>query len=232
MKPEIGIIGGMGPMASELFYKMITEHTQAEKDQDHINLILLSDASMPDRTGAILSGDYEKVRKQMLEDALFLQQSGCKAAGVTCNTAHFFVDMIQGELDMPVLHMIKLTAESIGEECPGGKIGIMATDGTIKTELYQKALQAEGLEPFAPCEEIQKEVMYQIYDRIKSGKPCDMESFMRIEEEFVKNGCSKVILACTELSVIKADENLGDMYIDPMLVLAKKMIEITGRGYK
>lgn len=232
MKPEIGIIGGMGPMASELFYKMITEHTQAEKDQDHINLILLSDASMPDRTGAILAGDYEKVRKQMLEDALFLQESGCKAAGVTCNTAHFFVDMIQDELDMPILHMIKLTAKSIGEECPGSKIGIMATDGTIKTGLYQKALEAEGLEPFAPCEEIQKEVMYQIYDRVKSGKPCDMASFARIEEEFVKNGCSKVILACTELSVIKADEGLGDMYIDPMLVLAKNLIEITGRGYK
>lgn len=232
MKPEIGIIGGMGPMASELFYKMVTEHTVAEKDQDHINLILLSDASMPDRTGAILAGDYEKVRKQMLEDALFLQEAGCKAAGVTCNTAHFFVDMIQEELDMPILHMIKLTAKEIGETCPESKIGIMATDGTIKTGLYQKALEAEGLVPFAPCDEIQKEVMYQIYDRIKSGKPCDLESFARIEKEFVDNGCSKVILACTELSVIKADEGLGDMYVDPMLVLAKNLIEITGRGYK
>ena len=94
MKAEIGIIGGMGPMASELFYKMVTDHTKAEKDQDHINMIILSDTSIPDRTEAILNNDYEDVRNQMLEDALFLQNSGCKAIAVTCNTAHFFIDMI------------------------------------------------------------------------------------------------------------------------------------------
>ena len=94
MKNPIGIIGGMGPMASQLFYKMVTEHTAAEKDQDHINLILLSDASMPDRTGAILSHQYDGPYNQMLEDARFLENAGCKAIAITCNTAHFFADMI------------------------------------------------------------------------------------------------------------------------------------------
>ena len=73
---------------------------------------------------------------------------------------------------------------------------------------------------------------YQIYDCVKSGRPCDRESFALIEKEFTDNGCSLVILACTELSVIKADEDLPDMYVDPMLVLARKLIEFTGRRYK
>ena len=75
MKDPIGIIGGMGPMASQLFYKMVTEHTAAEKDQDHINLILLSDASMPDRTGAILAHQYEGPYNQLQGDCHYLQHS-------------------------------------------------------------------------------------------------------------------------------------------------------------
>ena len=232
MKPEIGIIGGMGPMASQLLYRMITEHTVAEKDQDHISLLLLSDTSMPDRTGAILDGDYDRVKDRILEDALFLQESGCKAAGVACNTAHFFVDMISDKLDMPIFHMIRLTAKEIAATSPQARVGIMATDGTVKTGLYQEALRDEGLSFYTPRPDIQKEVMHQIYDCVKSGRPCDRESFALIEKEFTDNGCSIVILACTELSVIKADEDLPDMYVDPMLVLARKLIEFTGRRYK
>ena len=86
MKNAIGIIGGMGPMASQLFYKMVTEHTVAEKDQDHINLVILSDASMPDRTGAILAGEYDGPYNQMLEDAQILEKLGCKGIAITWNS--------------------------------------------------------------------------------------------------------------------------------------------------
>ena len=101
MKNAIGIIGGMGPMASQLFYKMVTEHTVAEKDQDHINLVILSDASMPDRTGAILAGEYDGPYNQMLEDAQILEKLGCKGIAITCNTAHFFADMIADKIGIP-----------------------------------------------------------------------------------------------------------------------------------
>ena len=232
MKNAIGIIGGMGPMASQLFYKMVTEHTAAEKDQDHINLVILSDASMPDRTGAILAGEYEGPYNQMLEHAKILENLGCKGIAITCNTAHFFADMIADKIGIPILHMIKGTAAAVAEECPGGKVGIMATDGTVQTGLYQKALTEQGLEPFTPCEEIQKEVMHQIYDRIKNGQNYDAESWKKIEAEYKAAGCSKVLLACTELSVIKADEGLEDWYVDPMDTLARLVIAAAGKEYK
>ena len=110
MEHPIGSIGGMGPMASQLFYKMVTEHTAAERDQDHIDLILLSDASMPDRTGAILSGQYEGPEEQLLADARLLETCGCAAIAITCNTAHFFADRIAGRVGIPILHMIRETA--------------------------------------------------------------------------------------------------------------------------
>lgn len=232
MKDSIGIIGGMGPMASQLFYKMVTEHTVAEKDQDHINMIILSDASMPDRTAAILSGNYEGPYRQLLEDAVLLEKCGCKAIGITCNTAHFFADMIKDQIGIPIIHMIRETAADTAGKCPGELIGIMATDGTIKTGLYQTALTEQGLRPFVPSEEIQREVMHQIYDRIKNGQSYDADGWCRIEAEYRNAGCKKVILACTELSVIKTDEHLGNWYVDPMETLARKVIQLAGREYQ
>lgn len=232
MEHPIGIIGGMGPMASQLFYKMVTEHTAAERDQDHIDLILLSDASMPDRTAAILSGQYEGPYEQLLSDARLLEKCGCTAIAITCNTAHFFADMIADKIGIPILHMIRETAAALAGRCPGGVIGVMATDGTVQTGLYQKALTERGLTPWTPPAEIQMEVMHQIYDRVKKGLPCDQESWARIQAAYRQAGCDAVVMACTELSVIKADEGLGDWYVDPMETLARKVIETAGKTYR
>jgi len=232
MKDAIGIIGGMGPAASQLFYRMVTEHTEAVKDQEHINMVILSDASMPDRTEAILNKDYSAAYSQLLSDARMLEQCGCKAVAVTCNTAHFFMDRIKDEISIPVIHMIHETVHRVAADAPGARTGVMATDGTIRTKLYQNALEAAGLEVFTPPPEIQKKVMYQIYDRIKKGLPYDAVQWAEIAAAYQAAGCKKVILACTELSVIKENAQLPDWYVDPMAVLAQKVIEFAGKKYK
>ena len=159
MDKKIGVIGGMGPMASQLFYKYVTEMTDAACDQEHVRMIIYSDSGMPDRTGAILKGEYDEVYSRMLDDARTLQNCGCEAIAITCNTAHFFGDMIADKLSIPIIHMIKETTAKIAEEEPGAKVAVLATDGTIKTGLYQKHMEAAGLVPYAPEPEIQKEVM-------------------------------------------------------------------------
>ena len=77
MDKKIGVLGGMGPMASQLFYKLVTEKTAADCDQDHVRMVIYSDASMPDRTGAILSGEYDKVYSQLhyLQYSAFLRRN-------------------------------------------------------------------------------------------------------------------------------------------------------------
>ena len=228
----IGVIGGMGPMASQLFYRMVTEMTAATTDQDHVKMLILSDTQMPDRTKAILSGNTDDVTQRMLSDAILLQSAGCSAIAVTCNTAHYFVDIIQEKISIPFIHMINDTASYLGEICSGDKIAILATDGTIEIGAYQKALLKEGLEPYVLSDEGQRNVMYEIYDCIKSGNACDTTIWKKIEKEVLGTGCSKAIMGCTELSIIKKDESLGEMYVDPMEILARRVIEFTGHKVK
>lgn len=228
MENSFGIIGGMGPMATELFYKMLIEKTDAPCDQDHMNTIILGHATMPDRTGAILSGDQKQIGHVcdlLLQDAQILESLGCKAIGVTCNTAHYFIDKISDKVGIPFIHMIKETAAKAAGLTNGGKVGILATDGTIKTGLYQTALENEGAVPCVLDAEGQSYVMHEIYDCVKAGKPADMDMWKKIDDQLKELGCQVALLACTELSVIKADNNLPDFYLDPMEVMADKALE-------
>ena len=179
----LGVIGGMGPLATSLFYDMVTEKTCAKCDQDNINMLILSDAAMPDRTAAILSGDTETVRQRMLADARFLEKNGCEAIAVTCNTAHYFVDMIEEEVGIPFIHMIRETAKALSEQFAGKRVAVLATDGTIQTGLYQKALEQQNVKAYAPERNIQAAVMETIYGRIKQNKPADPELWQRIERK-------------------------------------------------
>lgn len=226
----LGVIGGMGPLATMLFYEMVTELTDADCDQDNINMLILSDAAMPDRTKAILSGETDEVRDRLLRDALKLKENGCTALAVTCNTAHYFVDMIENEIDIPFIHMIRETALEMEKRFSGRKVAILATDGTIKTELYQKELEKHGIIPFAPDAETQALVMETIYGLIKRNKPADGRLWDKIESFCKASDCDGAILACTELSVVRKELGLSeDYYTDPMKVLAERCVERFGK---
>lgn len=224
----LGIIGGMGPMASAVFYDMISSKTDASCDQENLNLILLSHAGMPDRTRVILSKDeaqIEEVRSKLLADAIFLQNAGCTAIAVTCNTAHYFVNMIEGELDIPFIHLIRETAEAVASEFGARKVAVLATDGTIETRLYQDELSKRGVIAFTPKAEVQALVMHEIYECIKSGKPADEEIWQKIEEYVKAEGCEAAVLACTELSVVRKELSLGSFYFDPMDIMAESCLD-------
>ena len=224
----LGIIGGMGPMASAVFYDMISSKTDASCDQENLNLILLSHAGMPDRTRAILSKDeaqIEEVRSKLYADAIFLQNAGCTAIAVTCNTAHYFVNMIEGELDIPFIHLIRETAEAVASEFGARKVAVLATDGTIETRLYQDELSKRGVIAFTPKAEVQALVMHEIYECIKSGKPADEEIWQKIEEYVKAEGCEAAVLACTELSVVRKELSLGSFYFDPMDIMAERCLD-------
>ena len=224
----LGIIGGMGPMASADFYDMISSKTDASCDQENLNLILLSHAGMPDRTEAILSKDeaqIEAVRSKLLADAMFLQNAGCTAIAVTCNTAHYFVNMIEDELDIPFIHLIRETAEAVASRIGAKKVAVLATDGTIETRLYQDELSKRGVIAFTPKAEVQALVMHEIYECIKSGKPADEEIWQKIEEYVKAEGCEAAVLACTELSVVRKELSLGSFYFDPMDIMAESCLD-------
>jgi len=233
----LGVLGGMGPLATQMFYGMIIEKTEAKCDQNHLNMIILSHASMPDRTEAIREGRVEELFRIMLADARTLEKDGAGVIAIPCNTSHVLYDRLQAGVGIPIINMVEETAARIAETfretgSSGGKVAVLATDGTISMGLYQKALEKAGCTPVIPGPESQKLVMKIIYDGVKSGGEIDYTDFLTIQEEIYGQGCRAAILACTELSCFKARYKLPEFYLDAMDVLAERSILACGGKLK
>lgn len=229
MKQEakLGVLGGMGPQATQVFYQFVLDRTDAIRDQDHLPAVILSDTGIPDRTTAILSGDTEGLYRRLLGDARLLEGCGCTALAIPCNTSHYFADRLQGEIGVPIIHMLRETAKLLaaqGKKRPG----ILATDGTIQTGLYQRECASVGMEAVAPDREIQTLVMSIIYDEIKQGEKGSRDKFAHIDRAIRGMGCDCAILACTELSVFSTYHPLPPFYVDAMMVMAERAVERCG----
>lgn len=222
---KLGILGGMGPQATQLFYQRILDMTDAAGDQEHIPTLIWSDTAIPDRTAAILGTESQREAcyTHLLSDARMLARCGCTALAVPCNTSHYFADRLQGELEIPLLNMVRLTAEAVARRKPR-RVGILATDGTIRTGIYQTECAALGVESVAPDAATQAIVMDVIYNEIKKGEKGSREKLAAIDRHLRAIGCDSAILACTELSVYRGFHGLPDFYIDAMDVLAQACI--------
>ena len=226
--PVLGILGGLGPMATVYFYEMIISHTKAEKDQDHIDIVINSRATTPDRTAYIMGKSSENPLRIMVEDSKRLKEYGVTLLAIPCNTAHYFYDMLTDAIDIPFLNIMDETASYL--ESKGiKKAGIMATEGTVTSKTYHRYLEAHGIECVVPDEEHQKLITEVIYGDIKMNKPADMEKFMKAADYLLSKGAEKLILGCTELSLVKKQEGLDPRFVDSLEVLTKKAIESCGK---
>ena len=226
----LGVLGGMGPQATNTFYQRIIDRTQAETDQEHLRVLIWSDAKIPDRTAGILAGpeEAEKVYEALLAGAKLLEGAGCTVLAIPCNTSHYFADRLQAQLGIPIIHMIRETVAAL--QAMGKKtVGILATDGTVQTGIYQKELTAAGLTPVTLPERLQKTVMSIIYDEIKKGETGSREKFGEVDAWLRQAGCDCAILGCTELSVYRVLHSLPPYYMDAMEVLAEQAILRCGK---
>lgn len=228
----VGVLGGLGPMATVYFYDMVVEMTDAKKDQDHVDMIIMNRATTPDRTAYIVGESEDSPLEYLIRDAERLEAAGADFLVLTCNTAHYFHEQINNSVEIPLLNMIEETVDYAIKE-GHSKIGILATTGNIKMENYQKMCREKGVDFYVPGSEIQKKVMKIIYEDVKAGNKADMSIFNEIVEDLKKNGCDCAILGCTELSIIKKDEKLPDeFFIDSSEVLAMNTIVKSGRKLK
>lgn len=226
----LGVLGGMGPQATNTFYQRIIDRTQAETDQEHLRVLIWSDAKIPDRTAGILGtpDQAEAVYAALLAGAKLLEGAGCTVLAIPCNTSHYFADRLQAQLGIPIIHMIRETVAAL--QAMGKKtVGILATDGTVQTGIYQKELIAAGLTPVTLPEGLQKTVMSIIYDEIKKGETGSREKFGEVDAWLRQAGCDCAILGCTELSVYRALHSLPPYYMDAMEVLAEQAILRCGK---
>lgn len=228
----VGVLGGLGPMATVYFYDMVVEMTDADKDQEHVDMIIMNRATTPDRTAYIVGESDDSPLDYLVRDAKRLEAAGADFLVLTCNTAHYFHKQINDSVEIPLLNMIEETVEYAIEE-GHSKIGILATTGNIKMENYQKVCREKGVDFYVPDSDVQKKVMKIIYEDVKAGKKADMKVFNEIVDVLKENGCDCAILGCTELSIIKKDEKLPDeFFIDSSEVLAMNTIVKSGRKLK
>lgn len=224
---RLGIMGGMGPLATVDFYRKITELTPANCDQDHIPLIIDSYPQIEDRTAFIL-GHGDDPCPKMIESATRLKQAGAEAILITCNTAHYFVKRIQQAIDVEIIHIVKSAVEAIVEANRTGKnyqrIAVLATDGTVKSGLYQRELEHAGLTVVPLSESQQQRLMSCIYEGAKTGKITDYQA----DFQAIIDGVSAdaYIAACTEIPLF-TEQLTGDYpLIDATQALAERAVHV------
>ena len=226
-KKSIGIIGGMGPLATCDLMNRIISYTKAERDQDHIHIYVDCNTDIPDRTAAILSGGPDPL-PQMLESALKLEKLGASLLIMPCNTAHYYYTRIAEKIGVPLLHMPRLTASRLRKE--GIRTAaVLATDGTVKSGIYTEALRKEGIKTVVPDEEGQQLLMSLIYDFVKAGKKITQrEPVLRLIQRLRQHGAECMILGCTELPIAFEKLSVTENTIDPTRVLAEEAIRMAG----
>lgn len=228
---KAGIIGGLGPMAMVYFMQLITEMTDAATDQEHIELIVHSKPQTPDRTGYILDNSKENPLPVLAEVGKELVLCGADFIAIPCITAHYFQKELEKQIGCKILHAIEETAQYLKNENVT-KVGLMATDGTIKSKLFQLVLKQYGISCVEPDEEMQSYVMSLIYDNVKAGTAPDINKFYNVSEALFDAGAQVILLGCTELSLIKKEHALADGFLDVLEVLARRVVTESGATVK
>lgn len=217
----LGILGGLGPMATVYFYEMLTEHTKAECDQDHIDILISSKATTPDRTAYIIGNSECNPINTMVTEAIRLCDAGASLIVLPCNTAHYFYDQIADAINVPIINIIEETAKFCSDRGMK-KIGILATEGTVSSGTYVKYCSKYGIEVKTPSQSSQEIINSIIYEKIKKNLEPDMDAFFKVCDEL--SDCDTLILGCTELSLLKKCGSLDNRFTDSLEVLAYSTI--------
>lgn len=227
----LGVIGGLGPIATAYFLELVIKMTDACCDQEHLEMIIYNCPQIPDRTDYLLGKSKESPLEPMIEIGSRLREQKVSYISIPCITGHYFHQELSERIGVPVIHAIRETVLEIKKN--GLKrAGIMATDGTLKTGIFQKELEDAELEAVLPEPEFQKMVMDIIYKNVKAGAPVDFEKFQAVSAHFREKGADIIILGCTELSLVKRDYPIGSGYLDAMEVLAQRSVVKCGAKLK
>ncbi|AQW81166.1 aspartate racemase [Campylobacter pinnipediorum subsp. pinnipediorum] len=216
---QIGIIGGMGPLATIDLYNKIVSLTPATCDQKHIHVVIDSYPQIEDRTKFIIDNEKSPIDK-LVESAKRLKTAGCDAIIISCNTAHYFAEEIEKQANVKILYITKIAIEAIKKIYPNAKdIAVIATSGTKKGRVYDKILEENGLNSVSFTNEQQKALMDCIYKGVKAGKTKDYVSlFNKIISEIKAD---VYIAACTEIPMFLEYLDKPYNFIDATLELAK-----------
>lgn len=229
MPPKtIGILGGMGPDATALFFQRVIALTPAQCDQEHIPIIINNNPQIPDRTDAILANGENPV--PALQDAIIiLEKASVDFILIPCNTVHVYYDEMQRCVDVPIVNLIESVVDDILKRFPDiNKVGLLSTLGTIKSGLYHNTLLKHDIELVAPNEVQHDNLQGAIQELKKQSK--DTSAIQSLANDLVRAGVQGIILGCTELSLIAKQLILSVPVFDSIEILAEKAVRLAFGG--
>jgi aspartate racemase len=238
----IGILGGMGTQAGLDFCNKLSMLNRGKIDQEYPLFILYNKSNIPGRPESIsahaksssgISGKpkdfikYNKVLKSLIAGCLSLQKSNCKFIVIPCNTAHYWYNDLQKKVKIPILNMPKEVYLDTKKKCKkNSKIGLLATEGTLKTGVYNKFFD-KNFRIITPNHSLQTKHVNKAIKFVKMGKIKDAEKALKPAIKYlIKMKCKKIILGCTELPIaifaFKSFKKikLSKIFLDPNLMLA------------
>ncbi len=224
----VGVLGGMGPLATIDFQRKVLAATHAECDQDHVPLIICSIPQIPDRTAAF-QGSGKSPLDAMVASGLRLKAAGATMVVVPCNTAHLWYDELRSALQMPMLHMLDIALREAfdlaGRDVP---FGILATDGTLSSGLYtdHSASKAAGLDWVRPTPIEMREHVTPGIEAVKAGRLAQgRQHFTTVASALRQRGAKAVVMGCTEIPAVLDAESAGVPVIDPTAALARAAVQ-------
>lgn len=224
----LGILGGLGPMSTVYFCELLNRHTAATRDSDHIDMLISSRATTPDRTAYILDKNSPDPLPVMLSEAHRLERAGVDLIVVPCNTAHYFYDGLAQGCQVPILNIIDETVAHLAR-LGVQRFGLLATEGTIRAGAYERFCEPRGLSCVTPTKDEQAIITDIIFGQIKQNKPVDMGAFQKVVDSLRSRGCEKIVLGCTELSLLKKLGLDDELFVDSLDVLAYRTILACGK---
>lgn len=229
MSKTIGILGGMGSLATAYIFKKIIMSTDAKTDQEHIDIMLYNNPSIPNRTDYIL-GKGENPLAHLVESAKKLEAMGADFLIMPCNTAHYFYKDIISTIKIPFINMVEETVVHLINTYPNEKtIGLLATQGTYKSKIYSALLEKYNISTVVPSKNSQQFIT-NLINNIKSGEVnIDLTKYYNILSELKSFGVKKIILGCTEISIAHEILNIRGDYIDASEILATNAVIYAGK---
>lgn len=221
---KLGVVGGLGPLASVRFIELLRRKENVERDQDYIPLVISSIPYTPDRTAYLLNQEMPNPYPCIRDACFELKQMGASSIVIPCVTAHYFEKEIVSEVGIPILSMPRLVSERLKKDNIN-KVGLLATTGTINTVFFQSLLANDGIGVVLPSEIEQSIVMHVIYDEIKVQKKANIEAIREVAKNLLIEGAEVILLGCTELSLISDDLCKDGVYLDVLDVLAEECVK-------
>lgn len=226
-RPVLGILGGMGPLATVDFMRKVIELTPAVSDQDHIPMLVVSVPQVPDRTAAILRGG-ESPLPVLLDGLRTLNRSGVACIAVPCNSAHHWYDDMVGASKAPILHIADAACDSlVARGIASRTVGFLGTSGVLAAGIYQNRLAARGFDCLVPDSGTQEShVMGGIY-QVKAGDLSAAHELLAAAADGLRaRGAGAIILGCTEIPIVIED---GEDVVDATRALAEASVSFLSR---